>query len=328
MPIAQGLTRTFTVKTLQSKILIGLLPTLALLVGLGLWAIVMFYRLGGNIDVILRENYRSVLAAERMKEAIERMDSGLLFAVGGQEKRGHEQFDTHRPKFEEQLGIEQGNVTLPGEQELADELTRLFRRYLAAADRFFALPTQEEERRTAIYFGELEPTFNEIRKRADQVLNINHDNMTAMDRRARENADLSVRLMIGALLGAIALAVVVSFRLSRSIERPIEVVTDAARALARGDLDQVVQAGTGVELGELASAFNQMARTIREYRQAGTARLLRAEKTAQATIDSFPDPVVVVDPLGSVAQANPAAHGCSAWSRPWSLRCRGIRRNR
>ncbi len=56
----------------------------------------------------------------------------------------------------------------------------------------------------------------------------------------------------------------------------------------------------------LSDAFNKMARTIREFRQAGTARLLRAQKTAQATIDSFPDPVVVVDPMGSVAQANPA----------------------
>ena len=50
-----------------------------------------------------------------------------------------------------------------------------------------------------------------------------------------------------------------------------------------------------------------MARTLRDYRQAGTARLLRAQKTAQATIDSFPDPVVVVDLAGSVEQANPAA---------------------
>ena len=74
------------VKTLQTKLLIGLLPTLAILVGLGLWGIVMFYRLGGNIDVILRENYRSILAAERMKEAVERMDSGLLFAVGGRDR--------------------------------------------------------------------------------------------------------------------------------------------------------------------------------------------------------------------------------------------------
>ena len=61
--------------TLRTKLLIGLTPLLAIMVGLGLWAIVMFSRLGGNIDVILRENYRSVLAAEGMKEALERMDS-------------------------------------------------------------------------------------------------------------------------------------------------------------------------------------------------------------------------------------------------------------
>jgi signal transduction histidine kinase len=295
------------VRTLRTKLLIGLLPTLAILVALGLWAIVMFYRLGGNIDVILRENYRSVLAAERMKEAIERMDSGLLFATLGQEARGREQFDTNRSRFEEQLAIEQGNVTLPGEQGLADDLASLFRRYLAAADRFFALPAEQGARRTEVYFRELLPTFDEIRKRADEVLALNQDNMTAMDLRARQNATLSTRLMIGALIGAIALTLVVALRLSRSIERPIRAVTVAAKALTRGELHQVVAAGTRDELGELSSAFNQMARTIREYRQAGTARLLRAQKTAQATIDSFPDPVVVVDPLGSVELANPAA---------------------
>ena len=85
-------------KTLQTKVLIGLLPTLAILVGLGLWAIIMFYRLGGNIDVILRENFTSILAAEGMKEAIERMDSGLLFAVGGRDQHGRDQFEANRPR--------------------------------------------------------------------------------------------------------------------------------------------------------------------------------------------------------------------------------------
>src|ERR1035438_8502471 len=104
-----------TVKTLQTKLLLGLVPTLAILVLLGLWAIIMFYRLGGNIDVILRENFASVLAAEGMKEAIERMDSGLLFAVGGREQYGREQFDANRPRFLEHLKIEQSNITIPGE---------------------------------------------------------------------------------------------------------------------------------------------------------------------------------------------------------------------
>ena len=44
--------------------------------------------------------------------------------------------------------------------------------------------------------------------------------------------------------------------------------------MARGELDQLVPAASRDELGELANAFNEMARTLREYRQAGTARLL------------------------------------------------------
>ena len=87
-------------KTLRTKLLIGLTPLLAIMVGLGLWAIVMFSRLGNNIDVILRENYRSVLAAEGMKEALERMDSALLFAIGGEEEQAREQFAEYRPMFE------------------------------------------------------------------------------------------------------------------------------------------------------------------------------------------------------------------------------------
>ncbi|MFI5458563.1 MAG: ATP-binding protein [Isosphaerales bacterium] len=294
-------------KTLQTKLLIGQLPTLAILVVLGLGAIIMIYRLGTNIDVILRENYTSILAAEGMKEAIERMDSGLLFAVGGRDRHGREQFNANRPRFEANLKIEQGNITIPGEQELADSLQNLFAQYVEHAGRFFALPAEPAERRTLVYFGELLPTFDKIRERADDVLLLNQKNMTAMDLRARTNAWDSIRLMVGALLAAMALAVGASLQLNRSILRPIQAVTDGARALARGELDQIVPAASRDELGDLANAFNEMARTLREYREAGSARLLRAQKTAQATIDSFPDPVVVVDPFGSVEQANRAA---------------------
>ncbi|WP_440900190.1 ATP-binding protein, partial [Actinosynnema sp.] len=100
------------------------------------------------------------------------------------------------------------------------------------------------------------------------------------------------------------------------------------RALGQGDYDQVVPVTTRDELGELAQTFNAMARTLREYRQAGTERLIRAQQTAQATIDSFPDPVVVVDPGGAVERVNPAAHrvlgldpggGTAPWTPPPAL---------
>src|SRR3954465_9101197 len=131
--------------TLRSKLLIGLTPLLALMVGLGVWAIVMFSRLGGNIDVILRENYRSVLAAQNMKEALERMDSAALFAIGGRDDRGRKQFAEFRPVFEKNLRIEQNNVTLPGEQEMADRLTNLYGTYVKQSARFHALTSGSGE---------------------------------------------------------------------------------------------------------------------------------------------------------------------------------------
>ncbi|MDR3620459.1 MAG: ATP-binding protein [Paludisphaera borealis] len=293
-------------RTLRSRLLIGIAPLLAIMVALGAWAIVMFTRLGGNIDVILRENYKSVRAAQDMKDALERMDSAALFAIGGRDDRARKQYDEFRPAFETSLNIEQNNITLPGEQVMADDLTRLYSDYHRLSDRFYTLPSGSPER-SELYFGELLPTFDAIKQQADAVLDLNQRNMETENDRARDAATVSVRLMILALLGSAAVATVIALVLSRSILGPILAVTDAARALGKGDYNQVVPATTRDELGELAVAFNATARRLREYQQAGTARLVRAQQTAQATIDTFPDPVVVVDPVGSVERANPAA---------------------
>jgi signal transduction histidine kinase len=308
--------------TLRTKLLIGLTPLLALMVGLGLWAIVMFHDLGNKVDLILRENYASVRAAQNMKETLERMDSAALFAIGGRDDRAREQFAANAPLFKKNLEIEQNNVTLPGEQEMADKLTSLHGTYLKLSERFYALPSRSNER-IELYFTELLPTFDKIRWEADAVLDLNQRNMEAESRRARQAAAWSIRLMVLALLATAAVATGVAVLLSRSILEPIGAVTRAARSMAKGDYDQVVPAMTRDELGELAVAFNTMARRIREFQQAGTARLVRAQQTAQATIDSFPDPVVVVDLDGAVERANPAAsrilHVTSAnGSIPWA----------
>jgi NtrC-family two-component system sensor histidine kinase KinB len=313
------------ITTLRTKLLLGLTPLLFINVGVGLWAIFMLDRLGGRIDVILRENYRSVLAAEGMKEALERMDSSLLFAIsGGDEAQARALFQDNRPRFQENLEIEQRNVTIEGEQQLADDLASRFAGYLSDTDRYFALPPTAREERSRFYFDRMLPAFNAIKSKADKVLEINQRNMEYERDRARGTANSSIRLMIIGLIGAAAVATLVAFVLSRSILGPIRGVTRGARAMARGELDQVVPVTSRDEVGELAQAFNTMARTIREFREAGTARLLRAQKTTQATIDSFPDPVVVVDNSGSVERTNPAARrilrvaGSPDIAVPWS----------
>jgi signal transduction histidine kinase len=317
--------------TLRSKLTMGFLPLVIILIGLGLWAIAMFYRLGGNIDVILRENYRSVLAVERMKEGLERMDSAMAFGINAWDKRSQPQFDTNKAEFERQLAVEQGNVTVPGERELVDGLTREYHEYLELAAAYFGLQHAAPSERGEFYFSRLLPKFDKLKTLENQILLLNQRNMEEMNETALRNASTSIRLMVGALLVAVVLAIASQRVLSRLILEPIMLVTGAARAVSQGNLNQVVPATTNDELGELAQTFNTMARTIREFREAGTVRLLRAQKTAQATIDSFPDPVIVLDPAGAVERANPAAQrllqatppedgGVSPWTAPAPLR--------
>ena len=67
--------------TLRKKILIGYGITLAVAMVVFLWAFVNLLRLGHASDAILSENYRSILAAENMIDAIERQDSGTLLII-------------------------------------------------------------------------------------------------------------------------------------------------------------------------------------------------------------------------------------------------------
>src|SRR5277367_141107 len=117
--------------TLNRRLLLGIAPVLLILLAVGIYAVFLFSKLGGAIDVILRENYRSVVASQNMKEASERMDSGLLFMLGGEEERGKQLFQEYAPVFEKNSDIESHNITLPGEGDLENRITQLHAKYMA-----------------------------------------------------------------------------------------------------------------------------------------------------------------------------------------------------
>src|SRR6201993_1000763 len=122
---------------MKKRILLWLCSILVLFLGAGLYAVWLFNQLGSSIEVILRENYQSVLAGQQMKESSERMDSGLSFALAGEEQRGRELFYGNFPIFQENLNKELNNITLPGEGELADRIKRSEERYQALAKTFW-----------------------------------------------------------------------------------------------------------------------------------------------------------------------------------------------
>src|SRR2546425_13024955 len=108
-------------RNLRVQLLISHLALVALMVGVMAGAVIDFLRLGRSIDRILRDNYKSVVAAQDMKEALERQNSAALFFLGGQAVRAREQYQANWPRFRGAYQIEAHNITEPGEQEMADD---------------------------------------------------------------------------------------------------------------------------------------------------------------------------------------------------------------
>jgi NtrC-family two-component system sensor histidine kinase KinB len=294
--------------SLRHRIFLTLLPLLVLLAVLGTAGVVLLNRLGWSIDAILRENYDSVVAMQNLNEAVERIDSAFQFALAGVQDKARQQYAANWKPYDHNLHVEENNITLPGEQELVDRLKALSVRYRRQGDAFFALQEDDPGRHSA-YFGAggLLETFTQIKGASNAILRLNQENMEQASREAsRLSAESLVWFGVGLAL-ALALAGLSAWHTVRTILRPIQAVTQAALGVSAGNLDQVVPSLSRDELGQLAQSFNTMTRHLRDYRQSHSARLLRAQRTSQATIDSFPDPVLVIDTEGGVEMANPAA---------------------
>src|SRR5665647_1793122 len=97
--------------SLRQKLLLGFGGLLLITLIGGVQSIIQFRYLGQSIDVILKENYRSVIACQDMKEALERMDSGVLFTFMGYQKEGTDQIRKNESAFGNALDIELHNTT-------------------------------------------------------------------------------------------------------------------------------------------------------------------------------------------------------------------------
>jgi PAS domain S-box-containing protein len=294
--------------TLRARVFFTLLPLLVLIAVLGTAGVVLLYRLGGGIDAILHDNYRSVLYMERLGEAVERIDSSFQFALAGRQDLARPQYDREWRAYRKWLDEEANNITEPGEDVLVARLTEATRRYRRLGEAFYKLPPGSPRREQA-YFGTggLYDTFKKIKGLSHEILGLNQKSMEDASAAAQQTATRSLVLFGVGLAAAVVLAGVLAWHTVHSILRPIRAVTQAALGISAGNLNQVVPYLGGDELGQLAQAFNSMARHLRDYRQSHSSQLLRAQQTSQATIDSFPDPVVVLDSEGGVEMANPAA---------------------
>ncbi len=289
---------------LRNKLLLSFLIFIAALVALGVWSALSLRELGGVSRRIISYNYDSVVAAQDMKESLERMDSAALFLLLGNRGRAMAQFNQHRARFDAAFKKAAGNITEPGEAEIIEAIRSDRDEYYR---RFEAFIADREKRRPEDYFQRLEPVFNKTRAECDQLLQLNQQAMVAKSEQAAGVARREFLFTL-ALAGALVVAgLALAVLLANGIMRPVRDLTATASKIAGGDLTAKARVTSRDEIGILAAEFNRMAERIQQLRRSDLGRLIAAQNTTEAAIDSLFEPVLVTDGEGRITRLNRAA---------------------
>jgi len=299
----------------------GLLMILLLVSGLGI-AVLTQYR--GALDKFYYENWRSIEYGQGMVDSLDKLND-IAGSISGadhqpaQNKLADASQAAAAPlaEFDRNVHAEDGNITLEGEQKIAEETTRLWNGQNLNGDKltsdnyhdaYLKLldPATTDAERTAAQ-AQIKNFSAPLKSQAQAVIKLNLENMKPIDGRAKKMADSAMQFMVGLSVAGVALAVIFTLVVGRSILRPLRTVIKSIREIEQGNLDLVVQVKSRDELRQLAEAFNSMAAKLREFRRSDRAKLIRTQRTTQLAVDSLPDAIAIVNPEGTIELSNETA---------------------
>lgn len=296
-----------TTLTLRTKIILGHGVAL-LLMGIVMgWAISTLMGLGKASTAILHENYRSILAAESMLNAIERQDSGILLGFVGRQGEGRQLFRTNEADFLQWLSRARDNVTLAEEPTIIQTLDSAYTSYLTQVSHLQELQITSPDTAKTFYAERIYPGFTHIQQVLNQLRNINQDAMYRASDHAQTMAHQAIWSTAAVGVASILLGLLFSIVISGQITRPVQRLMQAARRLASGDYQARVVADSRDELGQLADEFNRMAGELQRYHHLNIDQVLAEKQKSEAILASIEDGLLVIDHQEHVINMNRAA---------------------
>ncbi len=291
--------------SLKTKLILASCSPLLILLVVGLISIRTITQSSKAVERIFRENYDSVAAGLVMKQAIQDIERGVE-PILNESSADNTIIDSATLKFSKNLKFQLGNVTLPGEQELTDKLAESWKTYRSELETFLQMP-QTGAARLDYYRARLLPQSDAVLNAAQHIIDVNLNNIISTDGQVRQQAAETNRDVIALVLAGIVLALIFAVIIGPSIIRPISYLTRSVKEIQKGNLDLVVKARSGDEIGQLVVAFNDMTRSLREIRRTSRARLLRSQKATLSALNSLTDAVIICNPEGNIELSNDMA---------------------
>ena len=288
---------------LRTRLLLGYLGFVVALGVLGAWSARTLSQMSAVSGRIIAENYDSVVAAQDMKESLERQDSAACSTCSASTSARRV-----RRRSIARASMRRTPRRRPTSPSRAN--ARSSRRLGASATTTTGASTPFSWRRATASRPTLPCSSRDSTRCAPIAIGSSMSTRKPCGRKADAASRIARRWFLITLALAVALmaaGVGVEISLSNAILGPVRQLTAATTRIAGGDLDAAVPVRSADEIGTLAVGFNRMAERIRELRRSDLGKLLIAQQTTEAAIDSLYDPVLVTDSDGRLTRINPAA---------------------
>lgn len=231
--------------------------------------------LGRSAEHILSKNYKSIQAAQQIRQLID-TDRNIILMSLFQKKADEHRESLYEGNISSLLNTCNDNITESGEKQIIDNLFSNYQKYKPLYSSFIANtahPIEVDQK----FHEFLSLTASLISDLNDLVL-INEKAMETAEQKTRQIARKGMQYSMGLLCAAIFFAVIFSYILSSRISRPL---TKLARNLVvikegKGEYPRVPVTSRD-EIGFLTSEFNRLFERLELYDQL-SADKLTAEK--------------------------------------------------
>jgi signal transduction histidine kinase/HAMP domain-containing protein len=255
---------------IKTKIRLGLLFLLAIIITLAITGSIYVNKLADISSAISKDNYESLHFTKNMIQALDEGDDE--FAV---------------KKFEQNLVAQENNITEVGEKDATHEMRELFELYKSG---------KRDERSEQLL--------------RQKILNVQELNMQAIFRKNQAATLTTKRVfayitILGTLCFLLSFTFVVNF--PGMIANPIAELTAGIKEITKRNYSLRLNFKANDEFGDVANAFNEMARRLNEYENSNIDRLMFEKKRIEAIINNMRDAIIGLDDKNKVLFANTIA---------------------
>jgi len=257
---------------IKSKLSLGLAFLFSVMVLTGAVGLFFINRLANESKNILKANYESVAYAKNMQGDIDNFKTNSTYAIND---------------FEKNLEAQEKNITEPGEMEATSSLRNLFEKYRQNDTLLTLIPL--------------------MRKQTYKISELNLNAILKKSNTAQNTAD-KAKLYLEILI-TICFLLSFSFLLNFPgyIANPIRELTEGIKQVANKNYSQRINIDKNDEFGELAGAFNSMAKQLDNYENSNLAKIIFEKKRIETIINGMKDPIIGLDENRNILFVNTTA---------------------